>query len=99
MDPAQDVTFPAMYKLARQNKKPLFSVVYNMEKIGASIVCSTDREEIGLRFGEMVSRILKGEDPTHMPFENDLSLTKHFRVNTTAAAEAKITLSPSLLQN
>ena len=48
-----------------------------MEKIGAAIVCSTDREEIGLRFGDMVSRILKGEDPTKMPFENDDLLTKH----------------------
>jgi ABC-type uncharacterized transport system substrate-binding protein len=97
LDPAQDITFPALYKHARANKKPLFSVVYNMEKIGATIVCSTDREEIGLKFGEMVSRILKGEDPTHMPFENDIPLTKHFRVNETAAAEAKITLPASLI--
>ncbi|MCI0414841.1 hypothetical protein L0222_18855 [bacterium] len=96
LDPAQDITFPALYQYARANKKPLFSVVYNMEKIGATIVCSTDREEIGLKFGEMVSRILKGEDPTRMPFENDISLTKHFRVNRTAATEARIALPPSL---
>jgi ABC-type uncharacterized transport system substrate-binding protein len=97
MDPAQDITFPALYQHARQQKKALFSVVYNMEKIGASIVCSTDREEIGLRFGDMVSRILKGEDPTNMPFENDISLTKHFRVNTTAARDANLILPESLL--
>jgi putative tryptophan/tyrosine transport system substrate-binding protein len=97
LDPAQDITFPALYRLARQNKKPLFSVVYNMEKIGATIVCSTDRDQIGLRFGEMVSRILKGADPTNMPFENDVSLPKHFRVNTTAAAEANVTLPASLM--
>lgn len=97
LDPAQDITFPALYKHARANKKPLFSVVYNMEKIGATIVCSTDREEIGLKFGEMVSRILKGEDPTKMPFENDIPLTKHFRVNSTAAAEARVTLPASLI--
>lgn len=99
LDPAQDVTFPALYQFARRNRKPLFSVVYNMEKIGATIVCSTDREEIGLKFGNMVSRILKGEDPTNMPFENDVSLTKHFRVNTTAATEARITLPASLVEN
>ena len=97
LDPAQDITFPALYKYARENKKPLFSVVYNMEKIGAAIVCSTDREEIGLRFGDMVSRILKGEDPTKMPFENDISLTKHFRVNRSAAADARLTLPASLI--
>ncbi len=97
LDPTQDITFPALYKYARENRKPLFSVVYNMEKIGASIVCSTDREEIGLKFGEMVSRILKGEDPTKMPFENDIALTKHFRVNQTAAGEARLTLPPSLM--
>ena len=98
MDPAQDITFPALYQYARQNKKPLFSVVYNMEKIGATIVCSTGRDQIGLKFGEMVSRILKGEDPTNMPFENDVSLPKVFRVNTTAAAEAKVTLPASLVE-
>ena len=96
LDPAQDITFPALYKQARQSRKPLFSVVYNMEKIGATIVCSTDREEIGLQFGNMVSRILKAEDPTNMPFENDVALTKHFRVNQTAASEAGVTLPASL---
>jgi ABC-type uncharacterized transport system substrate-binding protein len=97
MDPAQDITFPALYQHARQRRKPLFSLVYNMEKLGATIVCSTDRDQIGLRFGEMVSRILKGADPTTMPFENDIPLPKHFRVNRTAASEAKVTLPPSLL--
>ena len=97
MDPAQELTFPALYQHARGSRTPLFSVVYNMEKIGAAIVCSTDRDEIGLKFGEMVSRILKGENPTNMPFENDLSLTKHFRINQTAASDAKITLPASLL--
>jgi putative ABC transport system substrate-binding protein len=99
LDPAQDVTFPALYKFARQNRKPVFSVVYNMEKIGATIVCSTDREEIGLKFGTMVARILKGEDPTKMPFENDIPLSKHFRVNRTAASEARITLPASVIEN
>lgn len=96
-DPAQGITFPALYQKARENKKPLFSLVYNMEKLGASIVCSTDREEIGLKFGNMVSRILKGEDPTNIPFENDMDLTKHFRINETAAVQAKMKLPPSLL--
>lgn len=97
LDPAQDITFPALYKYARQNRKPLFSVVFNMEKIGATIVCSTDREQIGLAFGNMVSQILKGKDPTSMPFENDIRLPKIFRVNQTAATEAKITLPQSLV--
>jgi ABC-type uncharacterized transport system substrate-binding protein len=70
-----------------------------MEKIGATIVCSTDREEIGLKFGTMVARILKGEDPTKMPFENDIPLSKHFRVNRTAASEARITLPASVIEN
>jgi putative tryptophan/tyrosine transport system substrate-binding protein len=96
LDPAQDVTFPALFQQARSNKRPLFSVVYNMEKVGASMVASTDREEIGLKFGEMVSRIVKGEDPTTMPFENDIALTKHFATNSVYAREAGLTLPASL---
>jgi len=96
LDPEQEITFPALFKYSRQNKKPLFSVVYNMEKIGASMVCSTDRQEIGLKFGGMVSRVLKGEDPTTIPFQNDISLTKHFMINKSYAAEANLTLPASL---
>ena len=96
LDPAQDVTFPALFQQSRSNKTPLFSVVYNMEKIGASMVASTDRDEIGLKFGEMVARILKGEDPTHMPFESDAALTKHFAINSVYAREAGLTLPASL---
>jgi ABC-type uncharacterized transport system substrate-binding protein len=96
LDPAQDVTFPALFQQSRSNKTPLFSVVYNMEKIGASIVASTDRDEIGLKFGEMVNRILKGEDPTNMPFENDVNLKKHFATNSVYAREAGLTLPTSL---
>ncbi len=96
LDPAQDITFPALYKYSRQDKRPLFSVVHNMDKIGASIVCSTDRQEIGLKFGEMVSRVLKGEDPSNIPFQNDISLTKHFMINKSAAAEANLILPASL---
>ena len=96
LDPAQDVTFPALFQQSRSHQTPLFSVVYNMEKIGASIVASTDRDEIGLKFGEMVGRILKGEDPTNMPFENDRALTKHFAINSVYAKEAGLTLPPSL---
>lgn len=97
-DPAQDVTFPALYKHASENRKPLFSVVYNMEKIGASIACSTDRDEIGLKFGEMVSRVLKGENISTMPFENDRELPKLFVVNKFAASDARLTLPASLTE-
>jgi len=98
-DPAQDITFPAMYNPAKNYRKPVFSVVYNMEKIGASVVCSTDRDEIGRKFGAMVARVLKGGSPTDMPFENDLELPKHFKTNPAAVKDARLILPLSLIES
>lgn len=95
-DPAQDATFPALYKAASRRKVPVFSLVANMEKIGAAITCTTDREEIGGRFAQMVVRIAKGEDPTYMPFENDRELRKRFGYNRTVAIDAGMVLPESL---
>lgn len=91
-DPAQDLTFPALFKSASSQKIPVFSLVFNMEKIGASIACSTDRTQIGDRFAGMVARVIKGEDPSAMPFESDRDLKKRYGWNQTAAQSAKIKL-------
>ncbi len=96
MDPSQDVTFPAMFDIAKRQKKPVFSVVHNMHKIGASIVYSTDRNEIGKKFSNMVVRIMQGENISSMPFENDIELTKQIGVNTTAAKDANFFIPESL---
>ncbi len=96
-DPAQDVTFPALFKNATRRKIPVFSVVYNMEKIGSVIVASTDREEVGTQFAQMVVRIIQGADPSSMPFENDRELKKRYGYNRTVAADIKLTLPDSLL--
>jgi putative ABC transport system permease protein len=96
-DPAQDVTFPALFKNASRRKIPVFSVVYNTERIGAVITCSTDRKEIGDQFAQMVVRIVKGSDPSTMPFENDRALRKRTGYNRTVAADIKLTLPDSLI--
>ncbi|HPG29839.1 MAG TPA: ABC transporter substrate-binding protein [bacterium] len=96
MDPSQDVTFPAMFDIAKRQKKPVLSVVHNMQKIGASIVYSTDRNEMGKKFAEMVIRIMKGENPSNMPFENDIALPKKIGVNVTAAKDANYFIPDSL---
>ncbi len=97
-DPAQDMTFPALFKTASRARIPVFSVVYNMEKIGAAIACSTDRREIGLKFAAMVVRVIRGEDPSVIPFENDRDLKKRIGYNQTVATDIKLTLPPSVVK-
>ncbi len=97
-DPAQDVTFPALFKSASRRKIPVFSLVHHMEKIGAAIACSTDRAEVGKRFAEMVIRVIRNEDPSLMPFENDRALRKRYGYNATVALDAQLTLPESLLR-
>ena len=97
-DPAQDITFPALFKNSSRRKIPVFSLVYNMEKIGAVIACSTDRQEIGSQFANMVVRIVRGEDPSIMPLENDRALKKRVGYNRTVASDIRLTLPESLLQ-
>jgi putative tryptophan/tyrosine transport system substrate-binding protein len=97
-DPAQDVTFPALFKSAQRRKIPVFSLVFNMEKIGAVIACSTDRDQIGAKFAKMVERVIRGEDPTFMPFENDRALNKRHGYNRTVATDINLTLPEGLLK-
>ena len=96
-DPAQDVVFPALFKNASRRKIPVFSVVFNTEKTGATIACSTDRQEIGDQFAQMVVRIIQGADPSTMPFENDYLLKKRTGYNRTVAADIKLTLPETLV--
>ncbi len=95
-DPAQDITFPALFKSASRRKIPVFSLVHNMEKIGAAISCSTDREEVGRQFAAMVARVVRGEDPSLMPFENDRALPKRFGYNQTVATDIRLILPEAL---
>ena len=95
-DPAQDETFPALARAAVRKRIPVFSVVHNMEKLGASIAYSTDRLEVGRKFAALVAAIIKGADPSTMPFENDLALPKKAAVNRAAAANAGIELPASV---
>ncbi len=95
-DPAQDVTFPALYRNASRRRLPVFSVVHNMHLLGAAIICVADREEVGLRFGRMVARIVQGELPGDIPFANDRDLPKRFGYNRTVASDIRLTLPESL---
>jgi ABC-type uncharacterized transport system substrate-binding protein len=95
-DPAQDITFPALFKSAVNKKIPVFSVVYKMEEQGAAITCSTDRKEIGDQFAQMVVRIIKGADPSTMPFENDRALKKRTGCNRTTANGIRLFLPPEI---
>jgi putative ABC transport system permease protein len=96
-DPAQDVTFPVLYQRASSRKIPVLSVVYNMEKLGATLVYTTDRDEVGKKFAAMVSRIIKGADPSTIPFENDRDLPKRVGFSRAAADAAGVKLPASVI--
>lgn len=98
MDPAQDITFSALFQAARTKRKPLFSVVYNMQKLGASIAYSTDRNETADAFANIIIRIIKGEHSTNIPFENDINLTKRVGVNPAMAKDAGFHIPDSVWQ-
>lgn len=93
-DPAQDITFPALMQAADAAKKPVFSTVYNMEKLGACAVCSTDRDAVGRRFAALVVGILRGANPSALPFENDRNLPRIYAYGDRAAVKAGVTLPP-----
>lgn len=97
MDPAQDITFPALFQAARSKRKPVFSVVYNMQKLGASIAYSTDRNEIAEAFANMIIRIMRGEHSTNIPFENDLNFSKRVGINPAMAKDANFYIPESIL--
>ena len=97
-DPAQDATFPLLYRRASSRRIPVLSAVYNMEKLGASLVYSTDRDEVGRRFADIVARIVKGDSPSSMPFQNDRDLPKRVGYSRAAADAAGFTLPASVLQ-
>lgn len=92
-----DSSFPAIAQVARQLRKPLFAFVSGQALTGgAAIAVARDYEQGGRDHAALALRVMRGENPTAIPFAA-ISRTLII-VNTTHAAELGLALPPSLLQ-
>lgn len=88
--------FNALTKAARQTQKPLISLNSTTAALGAPIAIGRDYFNCGEVTVEMIERVIRGEDPTKMPF---ILPPKIFSAASPAnAAAVGMTLPPELLK-
>jgi putative tryptophan/tyrosine transport system substrate-binding protein len=86
----------AIIKIANDRKIPVFVEDVELVKHGAIGALGTNRELAGKQLGQMVVRLLKGENISNIPIENphDIALV----LNSKAAENLDIVLDPSLIE-
>ncbi len=88
--------FDSLAKVADQERIPLIAPATGLAEQGAAIGVGWDYSDNGYLSGQLVVRVMKGEDPASIPFQ---SLTKKLiYVNPAAAQQQGFTVPPSLLE-
>jgi len=88
--------FDSLAKVADQARIPLIAPATGLAEQGAAIGVGWDYFDNGYQSGQLVVRVMKGEDPASIPFQ---SLTKKLiYVNPAAAQRQGFTVPPSLLE-
>ena len=88
--------FDSLVKVADQARIPLIAPATGLAEQGAAIGVGWDYFDNGYLSGQLVVRVMKGEDPASIPFQ---SLTKKLiHVNPAAAQRQGFTIPPSLLE-
>ena len=88
--------FDSLAKVADQARIPLIAPATGLAEQGAAIGVGWDYFDNGYLSGQLVVRVMKGEDPASIPFQ---SLTKKLiYVNPAAAERQGFTIPPSLLE-
>ena len=88
--------FDSLAKVADQARIPLIAPATGLAEQGAAIGVGWDYFDNGYLSGQLVVRVMKGEDPASIPFQ---SLTKKLiYVNPAAAQRQGFTIPPSLLE-
>jgi len=88
--------FDSLVKVADQARIPLIAPATGLAEQGAAIGVGWDYFDNGYLSGQLVVRVMKGEDPASIPFQ---SLTKKLiYVNPAAAERQGFTIPPSLLE-
>lgn len=87
--------FESVVKAAQSKKIPIFITDVERLKDGALVAYGYDYATSGIQAAHLANRILKGENPAHIPFEKYTKVT--FGLNLKVAREMGITIPPDLL--
>lgn len=85
----------SIIKAANDRKIPVIISDVERLKDGALAACGYDYNQSGIQAAHLVDRIIKGENPAHIPFEHYRKLT--IGLNPDVARKLGITLPPALL--
>ena len=88
--------FAALTRAARSSRMPLISMNSLMIAQGAALAVGHDYHDVGIATANRVQRVLAGEDPATIPFEQPTRI--HFIVNTANARATGLVLPESLLK-
>lgn len=95
-DNLSSIGFNAITKAARQTQKPLISLNSTTVPLGAPIALGRDYHNCGEATTEMIERVIRGEDPSKMPFV--LPPRLFYSASPANAAAVGMTLPPELLK-
>ncbi|HNW93266.1 MAG TPA: ABC transporter substrate-binding protein [bacterium] len=90
------VTLAALNQAARDQRVPLYSLA-SVAKPVPCLICAPDVRETAQRFATLLARVIKGENPGTIPFENSRVVKQQLIVNPAACAAAGITPPAELL--
>ena len=89
-------TFPAIMRVAREYRIPVFSFVNDQAEKGSVLVFAPDYTAGARRAAKVAARIIRGEKPMDIAFERIAKFD--FIVNTVAAKEFGITIPESIIK-
>jgi ABC-type uncharacterized transport system substrate-binding protein len=96
-DNLNNTAFSGIVRAARQRAKPLFAFgTPNVKSGGACVAVARDFEQAGRDMAGLAARVLRGEDPGAIPFQN-VSKTR-IAVNLANAGLCGLTIPESLLK-
>jgi ABC-type uncharacterized transport system substrate-binding protein len=88
--------FSALTRAARSSRKPLLSMNSLMAGQGAGIAIGLDYHDVGVATADRVQRVLAGEDPATIPFEQPPRV--HFTVHISNARATNLPLPEALIK-
>jgi len=88
--------FEAVVKAAKTKNIPIF--ISDIERLPDGALCALgyDYTSSGIQCAQLVDRVLKGENPTNIPFERYKKITTGFNLD--VARELGVTIPPDLLE-
>ncbi len=95
-DSYYDLTLAGTLRAAG-GRLPVWSEVVSGALGGAVLSCANNDEVAAKQFADMVARVIRGDDPGVLPFENNLSIPPDIRANLRAAQALRLTVPDAVL--